>query len=55
MQRLTLSQVITELQQHEQEHGNDFVVVFANGDLFPVLGVQNFEGEIEIGCGWGTQ
>jgi hypothetical protein len=28
------------------------IVVFAEGNVYPTLGVQNFEGEIEISCGW---
>lgn len=28
------------------------VMIFAEGFLYPALQVQEFEGVVEIGCGW---
>lgn len=30
------------------------VTVFAAGESYPVLQVQEFGGEIDIGCGWAS-
>lgn len=41
--------VITELQKYDPEKE---LIVFAEGNLYPTFQVQDFEGEIELGCGW---
>ena len=47
---MKVNELITELQKYGY---NQEVVVFAEGNIYPTLTTQNFEGEIEIDCGWG--
>lgn len=46
---MKVDELILELKKYKPDQE---VVVFAEGNVYPTLMVQDFEGEIEIGCGW---
>ncbi len=49
---MTVTELIEELQELKELHGDKEVTLFTEGHTYPSLVVQYFESEIEIGGGW---
>lgn len=48
---MKVSELMEELSKYS---GEAEISVFTEGNLYPCLAVQEYEGFVEIGCGWAT-
>jgi len=49
---MTLNELLKELEKYKELYGDKEVTLFAEGNTYPVLATQYFEGEVEMGGGW---